>query len=186
MAKLQDDPLLTILELDCLPTRLQQLLGVNPKTWYDLIKQGVLPESGTYKEYLVPLFQHYSKSRSNSKGEGYEKLLEAQIIQKIKLDQANEERLHINNLKERKEVLLKSELYELIQPIMGNIVNILRAAADEEPKLQPIIDKAFESIYKAGKILAEQVEADTNNYVDEMLSKEVNLEEILNNSKLEV
>lgn len=199
--KKSDDLFLIGLDVDCTASRLQEILQVNPKTWHDLVGKGVLPVTGSYKEFLVPLFQYYfkqnevalekvklkqetSESKSSSKGENYEKLLEAQILQKIRLDQANEERLYISNLKERNQVLLKGELKELLSPILRNMANILRAASDAEPKLQSVIDKVFESLYKFGEILAFQVEEDKNNYVKAMLARPVDIDKIKETTEL--
>jgi hypothetical protein len=198
MAKSDDDLFIIGLDLECTPTRLQNILNLNPKSWYDLVEKGTIPSSGTYKDYLLPLFNHYRKqneiaaekvklkleqteSKKSSRGESYEKLLEAQVIQKIRLDRAKEEGLYIANLKEKKEVLIKAELTELVEPVLRNIASILRAAGDEEPTLQPTIDKAFESLFKLGEMLAWQVEQDSKAFVQTMLDTPVDIEELLEN-----
>jgi hypothetical protein len=183
----------------------EALLGLNPKTWQDLETKGVIPLEGTYAECIQAIFKHYQKSnevkllRAEARGEsgfgskpsfdtksGLSPLQEAEIIKKIKLNMAREEQLHLSNSKDRGLLLDKQELLELLSPIIGNIASVLRNAADMEPAVQPVIDKCFENLFNAGKILAQHCEVDSERYVRERMKEEVDLEEILASAELEV
>lgn len=180
----------------------EAIMGVNPNTWKDLETKGVIPPStATYAECIQAIFKHYQKgndvklSRIAGRGgaiegtetrSGLSPLQEAEIIKKIKLNMAREEQIHISNAKDRGLLLDKQEVLELLSPVIGNIASVLRNAADNEPLLQPVIDKCFESLFKAGKILAEHCDVDSERYVQERLKEEVNLEEILANAELEI
>lgn len=178
------------------------LMGLNPKTWQDLESKGVIPHpDATYAECVQAIFKHYQKGndakllRIEGRNEGkpafetrsgLSPLQEAEIIKKIKLNMAREEQIHISNAKDRGLLLDKQELLELLGPVLGNIASVLRNAADSEPLLQPVVDKCFESLFKAGKILAEQCEVDSGRYVKERMAEEVDLEAILNSAELEI
>jgi hypothetical protein len=179
----------------------EALMGLNPKTWQDLESKGVIPgNDATYAECVQAIFKHYQKGndakllRIEGRNErpsfetksGLSPLQEAEIIKKIKLNMAREEQIHISNAKDRGLLLDKQEVLELLGPILGNIASVLRNAADSEPLLQPVIDKCFESLFKAGKVLAEQCDVDSERYVQERMKEEVDLEEILNNAELEI
>ena len=42
-------------------SRMQQILGVNPKSWNELKNKGVLPQTGTYGQFLTRIFTHYKE-----------------------------------------------------------------------------------------------------------------------------
>lgn len=179
----------------------EAILGLNPKSWQDLETKGVIPApEATYAECIQAIFKHYQKStdakllRIEGRNErpsfetksGLSPLQEAEIIKKIKLNMAREEQIHISNAKDRGLLLDKQEVLELLGPILGNIASVLRNAADSEPLLQPVVDKCFESLYKAGKVLAGQCDVDSERYVQERMKEEVDLEAILESAELEI
>jgi hypothetical protein len=178
----------------------EAILGINPKTWQDLEAKGVIPLEGSYIDCIQAIFNYYRKNNDSKllKAENYgnrpsfdtksglSPLQEAEIIKKIKLNMAREEQLHLSNNRDRGLVLDKNETLELLGPILGNIASVLRNAADSEPLLQPTVDKCFDSLYKAGRLLAEQCEMDSDLYVKERMKEEVDLEEILARAELEI
>ena len=179
----------------------ETLMGINPKTWGDLETKGVIPLDGTYQECVLAIFSHYRRNNEAKllKAEvvgggrkafdtpsGLSPLQEAEIIKKIKLNMAREEQLHLSNNRDRGLVLDKQETLELLGPILGNIASVLRNAADSNPDLQPTVDKCFESLFKAGKVLSEQCGVDSEMYVRERMKEEVDLEEILASAELEI
>jgi hypothetical protein len=192
----------------CVESRLQQVLSVNPKTWMDLKNKGVIPHTGTNGEFLTKIFTHYFKQEglaairvqaamekeasrkskfSNADTEsGLPRVIEAEKLQKIRLDKAREEEIHLRNLQTRSNLLDKTYMLELISPLIGNIANVLRSAADDNPKLQPSIDKCFISLFNTGTKLCEQADLDSERYVQEMLSRNIDLDELIENTELEV
>lgn len=188
-------------------SKIQKVLGVNPKTWNDLKDKGILPRTGTYGEFLTKVFSHYREQnevglekvrvkqeeltnkrnyRNSETESGLPRVVEAEKIQKIRLDSARERQIHIQNLQTRNELISKIELYEVISPLIGNIVNVLRSASDDDPTLQPVIDKCFNSLYITAQELLRQANYDSTRYVDEMMNKPVDLDELLNNAELEL
>lgn len=196
--KEEKNPFVSACNLPAVEYKIQQLLNVNPKTWHELKDKGILPINGTYGECLQAVFSHYRNKNDAAtikaqlhaakngliEGEltesGLPRLLEAEKIQKIRLDKAKEQEIHIRNLNARNEMLDKNELYNLIAPLLGNIANILRNTADETPELQPTIDKCFDSLFSAGERLVEQAAEDKLNYVQYMLDNPLDLDSILN------
>jgi hypothetical protein len=189
----------------CIDSRLKKLLGINDKSWNELKTKGIIPIGGTYQEMLVPVFRHYKEKQEvalervklnsdkeekkrnyrNSESEsGLPKIQEAAIIQKIKLDKAREEQVHIANIRERGSILDKARLFELIAPIVSNIASVLRNAGEGEPALQPTIDKCFVSLYNLGDRLCSQADLDSERYVKSMLEKEVDLDDIVAEAEL--
>lgn len=202
MIKKEDDLFIQSLQQPCIESRLQEVLDINANTWNNLKLKGIIPIRGTVGEFLVKAFKHYreqhevalakvqlkqdetkssKKSRLSDTESGLPKIQEAAIIQKIKLDRAREEQIHIINLKERSAVLDKNELLLLCEPVFNNIANILRSAGESDPALQPIVDKCFSSLYTAAERILESCEQDSENFVKEMLNKRVDLTEILEN-----
>ena len=189
----------------CIDSRLKKLLGINDKSWNELKTKGIIPISGTYQEMLVPVFRHYKEKnevavervKQNSQKEeskrnyrnsetesGLPKIQEAAIIQKIKLDKAREEQVHIANIRERGSILDKARLFELISPIVSNIASVLRNAGENDPALQPTVDKCFVSLYNLGERLCSQADLDSERYVKSMLDKEVDLDDIVAEAEL--
>lgn len=186
-------------------SRMQKLFEINPKSWNDLKEKGILPFRGSYEQFLVALMNHYrlrnevslrkaevniergitSRSRYSETESGLPKVVEAEKIQKIRLDKAREQEVHLKNLATRGELIDKNEEFELVQPLVSNIANILRNAGDEVPEFQPIVDKCFASLYNLGQRLIAQSNVDKDNYVNHMLSTPIDLDKIVESAELE-
>jgi phage terminase Nu1 subunit (DNA packaging protein) len=202
--KEEKNPFLKIIQEQAVESKLQQLFDINPKIWYELKDKGIIPNKGTYKDFLIPLFQHYRKKNdaylrkvelqqekytgnaSRETESGLPKIIEAEKYQKIRLDRAREQEVHLKNLATRKELINKNELYSLVSPLVGNIANILRSAADDDPKMQEVVDKCFVSLYNVAKKLVGQAEEDESNYVRYMLDQPIDLDAIIDNADLEL
>jgi len=206
--KQEKNPFILVLSETAVETRMQKVLGVNPKTWNDLKDRGILPRTGTYGEFLTKVFQHYKSqndvavAKAEAKKEEFEskrnyrnseqtesglpRVVEAEKIQKIRLDAARERQIHLQNLQVRGNLIDKVELFNVISPLIGNIVNVLRSAADDDPRVQETIDKCFKSLHTTAKTLLEHADIDGNSYVDEMMNKPVDLDELLDNAELEL
>lgn len=203
--KVEKNPFILALAEVAVESRLQKALGVNPKSWNELKNRGILPITGTYGEFLSKVFEHYKNQndvaleRVRLKAEnsapkrtlqdtesGLPKVVEAEKIQKIRLDAARERQIHLQNLQTRGQLIDKAELFSIIEPLIGNIVNVLRSAADDDPQLQPVIDKCFSSLYETGQELLRQTDMDGSSYVDIMMAKPVDLDEIIATTELEI
>ena len=183
----------------------QQLIGINPKTWAELEAKGTIPTSGTYEEYLQKIVKHYqqrqdlaleklridtekekekesSKSRSKmifDTESGLSPIQEAEIIQKIRVNKARERQIHLANMLTSKEMLHRSALLDLTTPMISNIANILRQAAEETPELQETIDNCFKSLHKMGEKLLEQCKEDEAVYIELLTETPIDLDVML-------
>lgn len=181
--------------------KLQQLFQINPKTWNDLKDKGILPRQANYEDILVHLFNHYkyksdahlrkveltsTSSKNPDTIDNTNKIFLAEKIQKIRLDKAREEEVHLKNLAVRNELINKEEEFNLVAPMLGNIANILRNAADENPDLQEVVDKCFINLYTVGERLVKQAELDKDNYVKYMLETPIDLDTIVQSAELEI
>jgi hypothetical protein len=205
--KVETNAFILILNEPCVESRLYNVLGINPKVWYTLKDRGIIPINGTYGEYLSKVFTHYreqqdvalakveankevASSKRNYKSSetesGLPRVVEVEKLQNIKLSRAREEQVHIQNLKERSTIIDKESLLSSFSPIISNIASILRNAASQEPKLQDTIDKCFMNLFHLGELLLQQANLDSERYVKEMLSREVDLEDAIANSGLDL
>jgi hypothetical protein len=191
----------------CTESRMQEILGVNPKSWNDLKNQGILPRSGTNGEFLVKIFRYYkdkeavalarvvaanesaaerkSRYKTGDTESGLPRVVEGEKLQKIRLDRARETEVHLKNKVTRGLLIDKKYLLDLVSPLISNIANVLRAAADENPTIQPIIDKCFISLSNTGEALCKQADIDSEQYVQEMMSKQVDLDALIANTELD-
>jgi len=195
-----------IIEEPAVEYKIQQLLSINPKTWQELKDKGIIPLKGSYKDFLLKLFYHYKaknevaikraeaslasegtyKNRYTETESGLPKVIEAEKIQKIKLDKAREQQLHLQNLSVRNELINKSELQNVLAPLVSNIANILRSAAEENPDFQTVVDRCFLTLYSLGEKLVEQSESDRDSYVKHMLERPVNFDAIIDSITLDI
>lgn len=203
--KQSTSPFVSGVNTPCVDHTLMEVLNINPKVWYDLKYKEILPQTGNYIDFLQALVKYYSSRQEErlaniaTKKEieslklmekperpkkkfdtesGLSLLQEAHLKQKIKLDKVREEQIHIINLRERGKVLEKNELLAVTQPIFVNIANILRNASDSDPAFTPIVDKCFSSLYNVANRIVNECIEDSENYVKEMLNKELDLSEI--------
>lgn len=189
---------LSFIELPAIERNVQRLLDINPKIWNEFKEKGVIPERGTYKDFLVPIFDHYRNRKkmqdakvqrrtiSADKEEAMTEIIMAEKVAKIRVDRAREEQIHIDTLTKRTALVDKSEVQILIQPFITNIINVLRSASDTNPDLQESVDKCFISLYELGQTLLTQVEEDKDNFVNARLHKPIDFMELVNSTDLEI
>jgi hypothetical protein len=182
-------------------SRMQELCGINPKTWKDITDAGTFRECVSYKDYGIALLNYYRQSKEAKDTAAKARLLEqeskprfkntelrdqldqvtiAEKIQKIRLDKAKEQDLWIKNSLSRGELVDKAELEQLMFPLFTTMVNILRHSADTNPELQSAIDKCIGELYAIGESLDEQAIGDSSKYVKTMLDTTIYVEEIIN------
>lgn len=189
---------MTFVELPAIERNLQRLLDINPKIWNEFKEKGVIPERGTYKDFIVPIFDHYRNRKrtqdekvkrrtiSADKEEAMTEIIMAEKVAKIRVDRAREEQIHIDTLTKRTALVDRNEVQILIQPFITNIINVLRSASDTNPDLQESVDKCFTSLYELGQTLLTQVEEDKDNFVNARLHKPIDFMELVNGTDLEI
>lgn len=195
--KKEKNPFVLALQQQAAEYRIQEVLKINPKTWNELKDKNILPRNGTYGEFLTSLFSYYRQKNSSKvtrgdtvgeqKGSDEEivALMRTEKIAKIKLDQAKETNLHIANLRERGKLIDKNEEFKVIEVLVRSIATVLRSAGDENPNLQPAIDKCFVTLFNLANNILTQVEEDRENYVQKMLDKPLDLTETIDKYILE-
>lgn len=200
---------LRVLKLPAVSVKIQQVFDINPKIYYELVDQGIIPREGTYEEILSKLFSHFRQKNDaylrkvelnaeagTTKGirsvksadteSGLPRIVESDIVQKIKLNKAKEQEIHIRNCAARNLLIDKAYLNELLLPLIGNIANILRNAADDNPDLVPSVDKCFNTLYIMAQRLMEQAKEDAESYVKDMMEQEIDFDEMIAMAKLEL
>ena len=176
---------------------LQKMLDINPKSWNDLKQKGVIPNKASYATLLNILFNYYRKSRDlkerqlsrssdSEEGSTLEKLQQARIIQEIKLNKARELDVHVKIQQTKGTLLNKFEIFNLISPVMGGLVNILYAAALEKPEFQEIVDKVMFQVQTLGHQLIQLADEDAEEYLNIMCNSPLDLDKILADSVLDI
>jgi len=187
----------------------EMLLGLNANSWKIMEEfrsleypNGVIPDkNATTQECIQAIFKYYQR-KSQAKAEaakaktleaeskrnyrsadtesGLPKIQEAAIIAKIKLDRAREESIHLNNLKDKGDIINAKEQYELLSIFLVNIANELKAISASKPETQEVVDRCFRHLHKFGSIICEQVNLDGDTYVTRKLEEEVDLDSVIN------
>ena len=176
---------------------LQKMLDINPKSWNDLKQKGVIPTKASYATLLNILFNYYRKSRdlkerqfsrmsTDEEDNTLAKLQQARIVQEIKLNKARELDVHVKIQQTKGTLLNKFEIFNMISPVMGGLVNILYAAALEKPEFQPIVDKVMMQVQALGRQLIQLADEDSEEYLNIMCNTPLNLDKILSDSLLDI
>jgi len=180
-------------------SRVQELCGINPKTWKDLTDIGTFRECITYKDFATTLVNYYRQNKEAKDLVVKAKLAEAEAkprfknselrdkldqvtiaekIQKINLDKTRQEELLIKVLVSRLEYIAKGNIEALLLSSFTNICNMLRHTAEENPQVQEVIDRCIKEIYDLAIQLEEDAILDRQNYVTTKLKTEFSIEEI--------
>jgi len=107
-------------------------------------------------------------------------LMAIKIKQNIKTERAREEQLIQKNAIERQDYIDKDEQYELVEPFVTAIADVLKyiAGTTKDTEVQKKVDEGMEELHQLGVTLLEKVEIDAKNYVKVMLEREFDAEEI--------
>lgn len=198
---------LQAIKLPCVHNQVRKVFDINPNTWQFLKDEGKIRKDGTYEEILRDLFFSYKESseakalvaqrkaeeqaakaakrqRSDTES-GLPPILEAEKVQNIRLARAKEREVHLKNLTTQSTLVNKHEMYDVMYPFVSTMANVLRSAADDEPKLRPAVDRCFETLFRLGAKLCEQVSRDKERYVTEMMEAPVDLQDIIDSLGVE-
>lgn len=107
--------------------------------------------------------------------EGMPPLMAAKVKQDIRLGQAKEAQLWLKIAIERKEFISVGELFELCEPTVGAIKNVLTTLSADFPEAKPAVNQALESLYSLGVRMVEKSVADSADYIQRMLDKDIDL-----------
>lgn len=165
----------------CIALRLHETLNINPKTYYDLQKKGVIPLEGTYQEVLGAVLEHYKRTKTPREGAttGLERLLEAEKIQKIRVDKAKEEQILLNTQIVRGRYVSVESMVEVLAPFMLAVRSTLLAAANLNPQVSPYVDSAFTFLTELGERLLSEAKETADAEVKGILDTPVDIEGIM-------
>ena len=138
-------------------------------------QDGKLPAKTTasYRE-CIHQYLHYYKKKINSKSTS---MGEAKLAQDIRNGIAKEQQQWLEIKQTKQELLDVAVLKDLFEPIFQLIRSSLVNVARQHPETQKDIDNMLESLYVLGTKIASKANSDANNYVVEMLERELTLGE---------
>lgn len=153
------------------------------------LKLAKLAEDTKIKEEKLRIKEELDRAKAGSKrsfssvgeddsNDGMPPLMAAKIRQDIRLGIAKEAQLWLRIAIERGEYIAVNELYELTEPFLQAIKNILVSLAADIPEVQDAVDQGMESLFNLGCKLIEESKQDREIYVQKMLNKELALDTI--------
>lgn len=98
--------------------------------------------------------------------------------QAIRLDRARENQLWVRTAIERQDYLSIEELEEIVEPFLISIRNSLMAISNESEEVKKQVDLAMDELYSLGLRLIESANVDSSEFVEKVLSTDVDLDEI--------
>jgi hypothetical protein len=166
-----------IIDLDApaSPAILAGILDIPVSMVHQGRQDGKLPTktSASYRESIRQYIYHYKKkvsSRSTSMGE-------AKLAQDIRNGIAKEQQQWLE-IKQTKQELLDIEVMkELFEPVFQIIRSSLVNLARKNPETVADIDNMLASLSELGHKIADKANTDANNYVQEMLERELILQQ---------
>jgi len=100
-------------------------------------------------------------------------LMAKKLTQDIKLNRVKEVQAWLKVAEEKKQFLNATELFNLVEPFMHIIKNVLISISTDYPETQPKIDSCMNNLFSFGEKLLEQINSDEEVFVDEMLEKDI-------------
>ncbi len=200
IVRLERNALLRAASAPFMRTAVEKLTGINSNSWKRLEEKGVIPLQGSYAEVISAIVKYYQANndakliaieakaeeakvkrnyRSAETESGLPRIVEAEKIQKIKLDRAKEESIHLANLATKGNIINANEQFDILGAILSNIASELKAISAEKPETQETVDRCFKHLSKFGKVICEQVQLDGDRYISEKMQETVDLEEIV-------
>lgn len=166
-----------IIDLDAIPSPavLAGILDIPVSMIHQGRQDGKLPAKTTasYRE-CIHQYLHYYKKKINSKSTS---MGEAKLAQDIRNGIAKEQQQWLEIKQTKQELLDVAVLKDLFEPIFQLIRSSLVNVARQHPETQKDIDNMLESLYVLGTKIASKANSDANNYVVEMLERELTLGE---------
>jgi hypothetical protein len=166
-----------IIDLDTVPSPavLAGILDIPVSMIHQGRQDGKLPAKTTasYRE-CIHQYLHYYKKKINSKSTS---MGEAKLAQDIRNGIAKEQQQWLEIKQTKQELLDVAVLKDLFEPIFQLIRSSLVNVARQHPETQKDIDNMLESLYVLGTKIASKANSDANNYVVEMLERELTLGE---------
>lgn len=115
---------------------------------------------------------------SDDDGDTIHPLMKQKITQEIRLNIAREAQLWLKIATDRQEFVSFREKADLVTPFIISIRDLLLGIASDFPEIQSKIDEGMESLYQIGVKLLQEADIDKDNYVQAMLDKEIEVEDV--------
>lgn len=100
-------------------------------------------------------------------------LVKKQIMQKLRTDRANETKAWLSIAEQRKELLVKSELYKLYTPLLMLIKQTLVGLSLDFPVTRPRIEEALRYLADFGDTIMEEADEDSKKFIQHVLDTPV-------------
>lgn len=153
------------------------------------LKLAKLAEDTKIKEEKLRIKEELDRSKASNKrsfssvgeddgNDGMPPLMAAKIRQDIRLGVAKEAQLWLRVAIERGQYIAVNELYELTEPFLQAIKNVLVSLASDIPEVQEAVDQGMETLYNLGVKLIEESENDGERFVQRMLEREISPNDI--------
>jgi len=152
------------------------------------LRKAKLAEDTRLKEEKLKIKEELDRAKAGSKrsfssvgdepNEGMPPLMAAKMKQDIRLGIAKEAQLWLKIAIERGEYISVNELYELTEPFLQAIKNVLVSLSSDIPEVQEAVDQGMETLYNLGVKLIENAENDGEQFVQMMLDRELELSDI--------
>jgi len=105
-------------------------------------------------------------------------LMAAKLKQNIKTEIAREADLWQKIAIKRGEYVALGDKLELVESFVLSIRDTLIFISNNYPEIQARVDEAMEELYQLGVTLIAEADVDMDSYIDTMLAKEVDLDEV--------
>jgi len=152
------------------------------------LKKAKLAEDTRLKEEKIRIKEELDRAKAGSKrsfsstgdepNDGMPPLMAAKMKQDIRLGIAKEAQLWLKIAIERGEYISVNELYELTEPFLQAIKNVLVSLSSDIPEVQQAVDDGMETLYNLGVKLIENANNDGEQFVQMMLERELELSDI--------
>jgi len=164
-----------IIDLDSVPSPavLAGILDIPVSMVHQGRQDGKLPAkvTATYRE-CIHQYIHYYKKKINSKSTS---MGEAKLAQDIRNGIAKEQQQWLEIKQTKQELLDIAVMKDLFEPVFHLIRSSLVNVARKHPEAQVDIDNMLELLSGLGAKVASKANTDANNYVIEMLERELTL-----------
>lgn len=160
------------------------LLDINISMIYAYRQNGRLPPNSdaTYRDCL----RHHMIWLKNKATQKASNLADASLLQEMKLREAKIEREWLAVKKAKEELLDINVLAEHLEPVFIGVRTQLCSIARRFPETQDSVDSMLATWEKAGQEMFQQADKEMSHFIDEMVTKELDMEEVMEKAAKEI
>lgn len=160
------------------------LLDINISMVYAYRQNGRLPPNSdaTYRDCI----KHHMIWLKNKASQKASNLADASLLQEMKLREAKIEREWLAVKKAKEELLDINVLAEHLEPIFIGVRTQLCSIARRFPETQESVDGMLAGWEKAGQEMFKKADTEMTNFIGEMVTKELELDEVMEQAAKEI